>query len=441
MRLFNSLDQKIKNINEKVVNIYLCGPTVYNYIHIGNARPIIIFDVLIRLLTFLKKDFFYVQNLTDIDDKIIEKALIENCTEKEISEKYINAYFNDLNNLQILKPSLFVKVSDYIDPMIEFINELLLKKAAYEINGNVYFNVNKYNKEYGKLSKKDIYQNIAGARIAIDKNKINNFDFTLWKKTEIGQKWKSYWSFGRPGWHTECAFFINYLFKNQPITIHGGGIDLIFPHHENERIQLYPLMEKEPVKNWMHNGHLNLNNSKMSKSASNYILIRDFLDEYDPNILKYLLLSAPYRRPLNITAELINSSQKIINSYYELNKQFLRWSLINQLKVSDFNIDSNIINKITTHLEDDLNIAKALTEIQNLTKFLKQSLKQNNFQHTMILFKTWKQALWLLSIEMFWPEIDEHTEQLIIEWQSFRDKQNYQQADKIMVQLKDKGFF
>lgn len=441
MRLFNSLDQKIREVNEKVINIYLCGPTVYNYIHIGNARPIIIFDVLTRLLTFLRRDFFYVQNLTDIDDKIIERALIENCTEKEISEKYINAYFNDLNNLQILRPSLFVKVSDYINPMIEFVNKLLLKKVTYEVNGNVYFDLNKYSKQYGKLAKKDIVQNIAGARIDIDKNKINNFDFALWKKTDIGQKWKSYWSLGRPGWHTECAFFINHLFKNKPITIHGGGIDLIFPHHENERIQLYALNEKEPVKIWMHNGHLNWKDNKMSKSGSNYILVRDFLNQYDSNILKYLLLSAPYRRPLNITDELIKSSQKIINSYYELNKQFLRWSLINQLKISDFNIDNNIMNKITSHLEDDLNIAKALTEIQNLTKILKQSLKQNNFQQTMVLFKTWKQSLWLLSIEMFWPEIDEQIEQLIIEWQSFRDKQNYQQADQIMIQLKNKGFF
>lgn len=441
MRLFSSLEQKIKDIKDKKINIYLCGPTVYNYIHIGNARPIVIFDVLIRLLIFLKKDYFYVQNLTDIDDKIINTAQENSISENVIATKFIDAYFNDLNKLQVFKPSIFVKVSDYINPMIEFINKLVKKTAAYESNGNVYFNINNYLHKYGQLSKKDINNNITGSRIKIDQNKKNEYDFILWKKTSIGKKWNSYWSLGRPGWHTECAFFINNFFKTEKITIHGGGIDLIFPHHENERIQLYALHEHEPVNIWLHNGHLNWENDKMSKSLGNYIFVKDFLSKYDANTLKYLLLSAPYRKPLNINEQLITSSKKIINSYYQLNKEVLRIALLNQIRLNDFAIDKNLINKIVIHLENDLNIAKAWTEIQNLTKLLKKSLNENDLEQIMILFNTWKQALWLLSIDMSWPEINDQIKDLLIQWQLFKKQQDYKKADQIMQSLIEKGVF
>ena len=296
LMIYNSLSNKLeefKPINGNKVNMYVCGPTVYNYIHIGNARPVIFYDMLKRYLEFLGYDVTYASNITDVDDKIIKKAISLNKTEKEVATFYENAFFDATKMVGSKKPDLIPHATDYINEMIEFIEELLEKGYAYQADGDVFFRVSKIS-DYGVLSNQVSDDLESGARISVNDKKESPLDFTLWKKTTEGIQWDSPFGKGRPGWHTECVVMNHKLFGSM-IDIHGGGMDLKFPHHENEIAQCEALYHNHLAKYWLHVGRLDLAGAKMSKSLGNCIYVKDLNSSKDGMILRSLILFSPYR--------------------------------------------------------------------------------------------------------------------------------------------------
>lgn len=432
MKLYNSLTNSYKTVKKDAINIYVCGPTVYDYIHIGNARPMITYDILVRILKFNNIKVNYLQNITDVDDKIINRAILENTTEKQISEFYTQYYLNNMNDLNIIKPNQIILISVHIRGMIDFTKELIEKGFAYEKNGNVYFRINAV-KEYGQLSNQTIDQINKVNRIEIDSNKENHSDFVLWKTTIQGVVWDSPWGKGRPGWHTECVYLIDWYFKKQTIDIHGGGIDLIFPHHENERAQYFGKNKIELANLWMHNGHLNLNNEKMSKSLGNIFKVNDFIEKYDPNTLRYLMYTTHYRQPLNITSELIEQVRKEVFKIDNLIKQVKIYLVKNNLSIS-FNDNECSDHELTefqefiNNLEDDLNTANCLTNLNTMIKLLNQQLKIGKIQ--LNLYYIFLLMLDLLGLK-FNHLITVEEEKLIIKWENLKQQKQYQQADEI----------
>ena len=313
MKLFNSMNQTIeefKPIHEHEVNMYVCGPTVYNYPHIGNARPIVVFDTLKRMFQALGYKVKMVSNYTDVDDKIIKVAKECGVSEKEITEKFIKAYNDDRLALHAMMPDAAPRVTETMDAIIAFIELLVKKGHAYEIDGDVYFRVNSV-ESYGKLSNQQIDDLMVGARIDENSKKENPLDFTLWKRTDEGIQWNSPWSVGRPGWHTECVVMINKEFHGEhTIDIHGGGMDLKFPHHENEIAQSRAAYETPIANYWIHNGMVNIDGEKMSKSLGNVIWAKDMIEKIGGNVLRWVFLSAHYRSPLNINEEAIETAKK-----------------------------------------------------------------------------------------------------------------------------------
>ena len=280
--LYDSRSKAKKKLQPQVKNhvyIYVCGPTVYNHAHIGNARPLIVFDTLRRAL--LKADYkvTFISNYTDVDDKIINQAIKENTSEKAITDKYIQAYSSLRKAFNVLEPTITPRVTECMNDIIQFVQDLIDKGYAYEIDGDVYFRVSKI-KEYGEISNKNLEELQVGARIEENTKKENPLDFTLWKKTDLGIKWDTIWSIGRPGWHSECVVMIKNHTPNLHVDIHGGGMDLKFPHHENEQAQCYAYSNHELASIWMHNGLVNINNEKMSKSLNNFILAKDLIEKY-----------------------------------------------------------------------------------------------------------------------------------------------------------------
>ncbi|MDE7221949.1 MAG: cysteine--tRNA ligase, partial [Ureaplasma sp.] len=307
LKLYDSKTNTLKEIDEQFVSMYNCGPTVYNHIHIGNARPLVTFDVLHRLLKYLKRDVKYVLNITDIDDKIINAAKNKNMSELELSNYYADQYFLILNKLNIL-PMINPKVTDNIEGIVDYINQLVLKNNAYfnEI-GDIYFDVTSID-GYGSISHQNMDKLISGTRVYIDENKKNLNDFVLWKKTNSGIKWDSPWFKGRPGWHSECSYLINKLIGKQ-VTIHGGGMDLKFPHHENENAQNLALYNCDLAKVWLHIGMININNEKMSKSLNNFILVKDILQSYSWQSLRWFFYQSGIANPLNYTEDTMNQME------------------------------------------------------------------------------------------------------------------------------------
>ena len=306
MKLYNTLTQKKEEfvpIEEGKVRMYSCGPTVYNYFHIGNARPFIVFDVLRRFLEYIGYDVKFVQNFTDVDDKIINRSLEEGISAKEVADKYIAEYFKDADALGIRRADVHPRVSDHMPEIIDMIEQLIDRGLAYNIDGNVYYQVEHFH-DYGKLSKQSIEDLKAGARIDVNDEKRSPLDFALWKKKKDGEPyWESPWGQGRPGWHIECSA-MSRKHLGQTIDIHGGGQDLIFPHHENEIAQSEAYTGKKPmVKYWLHNGFITINSEKMSKSLNNFFLVKDVLEHYSPDALRYFLISNHYRIPLDFSDE------------------------------------------------------------------------------------------------------------------------------------------
>ena len=380
MKIYNSLTNSLENFNsieKNKVGIYVCGPTVYNYIHIGNSRPIIVFDVLARYLKSIGYEVEFVQNFTDIDDKIIKKSIEEKVPFKDITEKYISAFLEDISKLNIIEGILRPRVSENIPEIIQMIENLIDNSYAYELNGDVLFDVHKY-RDYGKLSNRTISNK---ENVEETETKKNVEDFALWKKKKEGEPyWDSPWSKGRPGWHIECsAMSEKYLGKN--FDIHCGGLDLIFPHHENEIAQsICSHCEKTTFANyWMHNGFVEINGEKMSKSLGNFITLHDILKKYEGNILRFFMLTSHYRKPINFSYENIEIAKKTLSS---IEDTLYRYESISNTQNSNkeiLKLIDKFNDKFKESLDEDLNTPAAISSIHDHIKDINKLILNNGY--------------------------------------------------------------
>ncbi|WP_342252579.1 cysteine--tRNA ligase [Spiroplasma endosymbiont of Amphibalanus improvisus] len=437
MKIYNSLTNKIEIIDKKeTYNFYVCGPTVYDFLHIGNMRPFITADVLIKYLKFKNKNIKYIINITDIDDKIIDKAISEKNTEKKISEKYTINFLEDFKSLNLSEPNSFLKISDFIDEQIKFISKILENDKGYVKNGDVFFDIYKSKKQYGILANKKIEDLIPNKRLSENDNKNNPLDFALWKKTDKGINFKAPWSEGRPGWHTECAT-LNYLFfQKEKVDFHFGGIDLKFPHHENERIQYLAVENCELSKFWIHNGHLNFGEHKMSKSLNNTILIRDFIEKYDSNTLKIIFYKMNHTSPIDLTTLLIEQSaaevQKIQNIYNKISYYKITNKITNSKKKYSY------LNDVLKNLENNLNLPNCLTVLQEIIKEINKSLSDSSLSYELLeQFQIINQKL--LGFNFKYTVYSLADEELILEYEKCKKNKNYQQSDLLREQLKLKN--
>ena len=426
--IYNSLTNKMeefKPINGNKVNMYVCGPTVYGYIHIGNARPVIFYDMLRRYLKFLGYDVTYASNITDIDDKIINKAIEENKTEKEIASFYENAYWNSVSLVGSKKPDLIPHATEYIGEMIDFIQELIDKGYAYNKGGDVFFRVPKI-KDYGILSNQQVEELNSGARISVDDKKESPLDFALWKNTEVGIKWDSKFGAGRPGWHTECVVMNHKLFGDV-IDIHGGGMDLKFPHHENEIAQAKACYGTNLAKYWIHVGRLDLNGVKMSKSLGNVIYVKDINSSHDGMVLRSLILFSPYRSMIPYSKELFDQYAKEYDKWVRAYKQAL-FELQYQGKLTDKANDSDI-EEFKKYMNDDFNVQNVLTLINNIVKNMNTSLRAKEYDALAVKLHTLEVILDVLGINLFVNRMTEEQLEVYKNWQLARLNKDFASAD------------
>lgn len=453
IKIYNTLTSKKEEfipVKEGEVKIYNCGPTVYDFFHIGNARNFIIIDVIKRYFEYKDFKVTLVQNITDIDDKIINKAKLEGKTPKEIAEKYTAHYFKDLEAIGVRKANINPLATAHINEMIDLIKKLIEKSFAYELNGDVYFDVPRV-KDYGKLSHKNIEELKAGTRIEVNEKKKNPLDFVLWKKDKgEGIFWESPWGKGRPGWHTECCV-MSTKYLGQPFDIHSGGIDLIFPHHENEIAQIESATDKKFVNFWIHNGHLNIKGEKMSKSLGNFLLVKDILKEYDPNVIRFFILTSHYRSPLDWLEENISSA---CNGFKEIYNTFWRIrGILEKPVVENGNMIIELNNKIKETVEkfnnamdDDFNTALALGSIFELINYIKNLISSEEFKLTkenkdiiQDTFNLLKELSNILGFTFEEENISEEVKNLAKEREKYRLEKNWTKADEIRSKLESIG--
>lgn len=442
MQLYNSYSQKIeelKPIEEGKVSMYVCGPTVYNYPHIGNVRPIIVFDTLKKALEAQGFDVMYVSNYTDVDDKIINTAIEQNTTEKEITKKYIEAYDQTRADLNADMPDVAPKVTETMDEIIAFIAQLIKEGAAYEIDGDVYYRVSS-NTKYGELSHQKIEDLLVGARIDENDKKEDPLDFTLWKKTDKGIQWDSPWSKGRPGWHTECVVMINDVFNRSLIDIHGGGLDLKFPHHENEIAQNESLHHTHLANMWVYNGMINIDGIKMSKSLGNVWWAKDLIALYGGNVIRWVMVSTQYRAPLNLNEKAFESAkkelQKITNAYKQAN------ILLQVNGVSSTQeIDHPLWDAFIDALNDDLNTPNAITTVLECVKKINQAQRQKPLDCDQLTkyVATLEAMMRVLGIRLNRIVMDEEEKKLYNDWKEAVKEKNYEKADQYRACLIEKG--
>lgn len=443
VKLFNTLTNKKEEfvpIKEGEVSIYVCGPTVYNHAHIGNTRPMIVFDVLRRTFEYLGYKVTFVSNFTDVDDKIIKVAKEEGMSEKELTDKYIKAYEDVRRGLNLLFPTYAPRVTETMQPIIDFIQDLVDQGYAYEVDGDVYFRVTKI-KEYGMLSGIKIEDLIAGASERVDETdkKESSTDFALWKKTNEGIQFDSPWSKGRPGWHTECVVMINDIFDGGHIDIHGGGQDLKFPHHENEIAQSMAC-HHHPIANvWMHNQMININNEKMSKSLGNVLWAKDLLAELGCNVYKWLMLSTHYRNPLNFTDEVLTNVKKEVEKVENIIKQASLYLQVNQCMNDEYCKDS--VDEMVNALSDDLNTSLALTQILGQVKVLNQAMRTREKDNATISmgYQTLLRMLDVMGFVHDEKQLSEEDIALYHEWMNEKNAKNFEKADVLRAQLQEKG--
>lgn len=450
MRLYNTLTRKKEEfvpVVEGQVSMYNCGPTVYNYIHVGNARPLVIFDTLRRFFIYKGYDVKFVFNFTDIDDKIINKANEEGVTAKEIAERYIEALLEDAQGLNLYDyATINPKATEYVQQMIDFIQKLIDQGAAYNVNGNVYFNIASA-KDYGKLSKKNIDELVSGARIEVNEEKRNPMDFALWKKAKTGEPfWDSPWGEGRPGWHIECSVMAKSLL-GETIDIHSGGEDLQFPHHENEIAQSETLSGKPFANYWLHNGMITVDNKKMSKSEGNFFTIKEVAKEYDLEVLRFFLLSAHYRSPINFSREVMdhcaNALERLYNSKKNL-EYLLEKTLDKDLSPKDMDQLKRIKSykdEFVNSLEDDLNTADATAAIFELVKYTNTEFNEES--NKKVVAETYGILMELSKVLGILTKEEELLEDEIVELinrrTEARKNRDFKLADEIRDRLKDKG--
>ena len=450
MKVYNTLTRKKEElvpITPGEIKIYACGPTVYNYIHIGNARPLCIFDILRRYLEYRGYNVKFVQNFTDIDDKIIRRANEEHADFSEISERYIKEFWTDADGLNVRHATINPKATENIDAIIQIISTLIEKGYAYEAQGDVYFRTEKF-KDYGKLSHQPLEDLEAGARIMVGEVKREPMDFAVWKAAKPGEPaWDSPWGKGRPGWHIECSA-MNWRYLGDTIDIHCGGQDLIFPHHENEIAQSECFTGKPFAHYWMHNGYINVDNVKMSKSLGNFFTVRDVAEKYGYEPIRYLLISAQYRSPINYSTDIIEQCIAALNRLYTC-RDSLDFELKNAVD-AEHNGDKAIIDgfdkyreQFISAMDDDLNTADAIASIFELVRDI----------NTNVVGKTPSKALVEGAIAMFdeltgvlglvynrkTETLDSDVEALIEARTNARKEKNWAEADRIRDQLKEMG--
>ena len=443
MKIFNTLTNKkeeFKPLREGEVSIYVCGPTVYNYVHIGNTRPMIVFDVLRRTFEYLGYKVTFVSNFTDVDDKIIKAAKAEGITEKELTDKYIAAYEDVRRNLNLLFPTYAPRVTNTMDAIIKFIDNLVKSGYAYEVDGDVYFRVSKID-EYGQLSVIKIEDLVAGASERIDENdkKEESTDFALWKKTDEGIRFDSPWSKGRPGWHTECVVMINDIFEGGKIDIHGGGQDLKFPHHENEIAQSMACHHHPIAHTWMHNQMINIDNQKMSKSLGNVIWAKDMVAELGCNVVKWFMLSSHYRNPLNLTEEVLNSVKKEVAKVDNVIKSVSLYLQVNHIANENYN--KAAVDGMVGALEDDLNTSLALTKILDQVKKLNLAFRQKekNDKAIAIEYQTLLKMTAVIGFVFEPRKLNAAELEIYQAWLEAKQNKDFETADKLRTQLIEKG--
>jgi len=455
LKIYNTLTRRKEEfipLKEGEVGIYVCGPTVYNFIHIGNARPFIIFEVVRRYLKFKGYKVKYIQNLTDIDDKMINNAQKSNVTVSELAEKFIKEYFIDADSLNVGRADIHPRATEHIKEIIELVKGLEEKGYAYVIDGDVFFNVSKFD-GYGKLSGQDIEELKSGARVEIDERKREAIDFALWKKAKEGEPyWESPWGKGRPGWHIECsAMSMKYLGKT--FDIHAGGSDLIFPHHENEIAQSEAYTKKPFVKYWMHNGYLCLNNQKMSKSLGNIMKVREIRKKYEGEVIRYFILSAHYRSPLNFSEEQL---QQAHNSLHRLNNIVFNIKYLleqGKFKESRDKDDELILEKrkesehqFIEAMDDDFNSPVALSRLFGFTTEVNIFLNSLGLKNKLVLEEIYKfyqkfagQILGILKEIKSEENFEQEIKNLIKEREEARKAKNWKKSDQIREKLREKG--
>ena len=382
IKIYNTEKQqkeKFIPLEEKRVKMYVCGPTTYNLIHLGNARPVVVFDTIRRYFEYSGYDVTYVQNFTDVDDKIINRAAEENMEPLALAEKYIGEYFKDTEKLNIKKATHHPKVSENIPEIIAFVQGLIEKGFAYEVDGDVYYDIQKFD-HYGKLSGRDLEDMQMGARINVDERKKHPGDFALWKSAKPGELfWESPWGSGRPGWHIECSV-MSRKFLGDQFDIHGGGQDLVFPHHENEVAQTEAMTGKKMANYWMHNGFITINKEKMSKSLGNFFLLREILDRFDPTTVRFYLIETHYRSPLDFDYDKIEESgralERIKNTYLQL-KNYQETSSSEDESKKVAKIIEEVTEDFKEAMDDDFNTALAIAEIFDFTKEINKLIKKN----------------------------------------------------------------
>jgi cysteinyl-tRNA synthetase len=450
MKLYNTLTKKkeeFQPIEEGKVKMYVCGPTVYNYIHIGNARPMIIFDTVRRYMEYKGYEVNFVSNFTDVDDKIIKKAIEEGVPASEISTRYIEECKKDMEALNVLPATKHPLATEEIGGMLEMIQTLIEKGFAYVKDGSVYFRTKKF-EEYGKLSKKNLEDLEAGKRIAVEDQKEDEMDFVLWKPKKDGEPfWVSPWGNGRPGWHIECSVMAK-KYLGEEIDIHAGGEDLIFPHHENEIAQSEACNEKPFAKYWLHNGFLNIDNKKMSKSLGNFFTVREISEKYDLQVLRFFMLSAHYRSPLNFSADLMEASKngldRILTAVDNL-KHLKEASAVDTLSDDEskkLDLAKQYIEKFEIAMNDDFNTADAVSAIFELVKFSNSNTSADNAKEYLeTLYEEIKQLCGILGIlvDKEAEILAEDIEKLIEERQAARKAKNFARADEIRDELLAKG--
>lgn len=448
MRLYNTLTRKKEEfipIEKDKVKIYACGPTVYNYIHVGNARPAVIFDTLRRYFKYKGYDVEYVVNFTDIDDKLINRAIEEDTTVKELAERYIKEYITDTKGLNILEEeTIHPKATDYIGGIIKFIKGLEEKEFAYNVDGNVYFDTTKL-KDYGKLSKKNLEDLISGARVQVNDEKKTTSDFALWKKEKPGEpSWGSPWGKGRPGWHIECSVMAKELLGDT-IDIHAGGEDLQFPHHENEIAQSESLTGKPFARYWLHNGMINIDNQKMSKSLNNFFTVRDVSKEYDLEILRFFIVSGHYRKPINYSRETIHQADASLQRLYNCKRNLKFFMENNPPGLVDDTIKLKMIefkNQFEQAMEDDINTADAVTALFEIAKFVNSTFDEfTSRESAEFVNEEYLQLADVLGIlyKEVEDEVSEEAMELINKRIEARKNKNFKLADELRDALLEIG--
>ena len=451
MKIFNTLSrnkEELIPLTPGEYKIYACGPTVYNFIHIGNARPLCVFDVMRRYLEYRGNKVNFVQNFTDIDDKIIRRANEEGVTFKDISEKYIEEFWVDAKGMNIREATVHPKATENIDEIIDIVSSLIEKGYAYEANGDVYFSTKKFN-EYGKLSHQPLEDLEAGARINVGEVKREPMDFALWKSAKPGEPyWESPWGHGRPGWHIECSAMVrNYL--GETIDIHCGGQDLIFPHHENEIAQSECCNGAPFAKYWMHNGFITVDKVKMSKSLGNFFTVRDVANQYGYEPIRYLMISCQYRSPINYSFDAIEQCKASLERLYTCrnNMDFALQNAVDAAGEKDAEIIAAIDakkDKFIEAMEDDLNTGEALGAIFELVKEINLNVNDGVQSKTLVeyaikVFDELMNVLGLLYNRNAEKSLDDEIEALIQARNDARKAKNWAEADRIRDELKAQG--